>query len=289
MTQANIAGDPLLELEFELKVITPHIVIHNSMIRSGNISGILLDKYAVIIDTTVYRKTADLFRQKFERMFEIPIKYLIYTHYHGDHIFGAPAYRDIPIISSEKTYENLTKHDTLKTLNEWKLNLIEEENELAEGINIDLPSICFQKQLILRDNEISIEIHHCGGHTSGSSYIYFPAEKTLITGDLIFQDIYPYAGDPTCNPNVWINQLEHFQKLEAEIIIPGHGSVLYGNNALDKHLSFYKSLKEVVLDAIKSEKSVDEIRPPEFFQMEADIWKPVAVEFWYNFYSKLNQ
>ncbi|MFX0062677.1 MAG: MBL fold metallo-hydrolase [Candidatus Hermodarchaeota archaeon] len=275
-----------MELNYELKTITPHIVINNSMIRSGNISGIILQNYSVVVDTTSYRKTAELFRQNFERKFETPIKYLIYTHYHGDHIFGAPVFKDIPIISSIMTLENLNNRDTLKPLEEWKSSLIVEEPELTEGIEILKPSICFQKQLILRDDDLSLEIHHSGGHTSGSSYIYFPAEKALFTGDLIFQDIYPYAGDQTCNPNVWIAQLENFQKMDVETIIPGHGSILNGRKALNKHVAFYKSLKRVVLDAINDNNAADTINAPEFFQMEADIWKPVAVEYWYNFFQK---
>ncbi|MFX1539141.1 MAG: MBL fold metallo-hydrolase [Promethearchaeota archaeon] len=275
-----------MELSYELKTITPHIVINNSMIRAGNISGIILQNYSVVVDTTSYRRTAERFRQNFEKEFETPIKYLIYTHYHGDHIFGAPVFKDIPIISSKKTLENLTNRDTLKPLEEWKSSLIIEEPELTEGIEILKPSICFQKQLILRDDDLSLEIHHSGGHTSGSSYIYFPVEKALFTGDLIFQDIYPYAGDPTCNPDVWIAQLENFQKMDVETIIPGHGSILNGRKALNKHVAFYKSLKRVVLDAINDNNAADTIHAPEFFQMEADIWKPVAVEYWYNFYQK---
>ncbi|MFX1283531.1 MAG: MBL fold metallo-hydrolase [Promethearchaeota archaeon] len=275
-----------MELNYTLKTITPHIVINNSMIRSGNISGIILQNYAVIVDTTSYRNTAELFRQKFEKTFEIPIKYLIYTHYHGDHIFGAPAFKDIPIISSTKTLENLTNHKTLKPLEEWKTGLIIEEPELTEGIEILLPTICFQNQLILRDEDLFLEIHHSGGHTSGSSYIYFPAEKVLLTGDLIFQDIYPYAGDPTCNPEIWITQLQNFRKMDLQIIIPGHGSTLNGKGDLDKHISFYKSLKSVVLNALNSNETADTVTAPDFFQMEADIWKPVAVEYWYNFFSK---
>lgn len=277
-----------MELDYKLKTITPHIVINNSMIRSGNISGIILNNYAVIVDTTSYRKTAELFRQNLERNFKIPIKYLIYTHYHGDHIFGAPAFLDIPIISSEKTLENLSNRDTLKPLEEWKSGLIVEEPELTEGIEIILPTICFQKRLILRDEDLSLEIHHSGGHTSGSSYIYFPAEKALFAGDLIFQDIYPYAGDPTCNPDIWITQLQNFQKMDLKIIIPGHGSTLNGTEALDKHISFYKSLKSVVLNALNSSKTADTVTAPDFFQMEADIWKPIAVEYWYNFFNKQN-
>ncbi|UCE14122.1 MAG: MBL fold metallo-hydrolase [Candidatus Heimdallarchaeota archaeon] len=273
-----------MELDYKLNTITPHIAINNSMIRSGNISGIILNNYAVIVDTTSYRKTAELFRQKLEKKFEIPVSYLIYTHYHGDHIFGAPAFKDIPIIGSEKTLQNLTNRDTLNPLEEWKLGLMDEEPELAKGIEIILPSICFQKQYFLRDDNLSLEIHHSGGHTSGSSYVYFPEEKALFTGDLIFQDIYPYAGDPTCNPDMWIAQLENFQKMDIETIIPGHGSILKGREALNKHIAFYKSLKTIVLKALNDNETVDAIKAPDFFPMETDIWKPIAVEYWYNFY-----
>ena len=272
-----------MENDIDLEYVTDyHCIVNTSNIRSGNIGAILLHNFACIIDTTTYSITARSFREKIEKYFNLPIKFLIYTHYHGDHIFGASAFRDLIIISSKKTLRNLTNLKTLKLIEEWKTNLMKEDS-LAEGIEIVLPSICFTDKLSIKDEDLEIKINHCGGHTSGSSYVYFPKEKVIYTGDLIFEDIYPYAGDPTCNPDTWITQLKKIRNMDIEKIVPGHGPILL-KRELNKHIEFYKLLKGLIREAIRENISIDNIIPPDFSEFEADIWKPIAVERWYNFY-----
>ncbi|UCG01355.1 MAG: MBL fold metallo-hydrolase [Candidatus Heimdallarchaeota archaeon] len=274
-----------MENDIELEFVTDyHCIVNTNNIRSGNIGAILLHNFACIIDTTTYLITAKKFREKIEKKFKLPIKFLIYTHYHGDHIFGASAFRDLAIISSKQTLRNLTSVETLKSIEEWKNNLIKEDS-FAKGIEIVLPSICFLDKLLIKDEGLEIEINHCGGHTSGSTYVYFPKEKVIYTGDLIFEDIYPYAGDPTCNPDVWITQLEKIQNMDIEKIVPGHGPILE-KRELNKHIIFFKSLRALVREAIRKNLPIDTMIPPDFFEFEADIWKPIAVEYWYNFYRR---
>ncbi|MFX0016267.1 MAG: MBL fold metallo-hydrolase [Promethearchaeota archaeon] len=273
-------------LKFELEFVTDyHCIVNTSMIRSGNIGAIVLRNFVCIVDTTTYTVTAKNFRDKVEEKFGLPIKYLVYTHYHGDHIFGSPAFRDLSIIGSKETLHNLTDPNTLKSLEEWRNNLIIED-PLAKGIEITPPTTTFEYKKLLYDEDLKIEIYHAGGHTSGSTYVYFPVEKVIFTGDLVFEDIYPYAGDPTCNPDKWLTQLQQIQKMDIEKIVPGHGHVLLSKQDLDKHISFYKSLKEIVCEVIQDNLPMKAIKPPDFFKLEAEIWKPIAVEYWYNFYKK---
>ncbi len=271
-------------LKFELEFVTDyHCVANTSMIRSGNIGAIILRNFTCIIDTTSYNITAKSFRAKVEKNFGLPVKFLIYTHYHGDHIFGASVFRDLAIISSKQTQRNLTNISTLKSIEEWKYNLMNED-PLAEGIKIISPTICFLGKMFIKDEDLELEICHAGGHTSGSTYVYFPKEKVIFTGDLIFEDIYPYVGDPTCNPDKWIAQLEQIKKMDIERIVPGHGHILLNKKELDKHIYFYKSLRTEIREAIQEKISINVIRAPDFFELEAEIWKPVAIESWYNYY-----
>ncbi|MFX0182101.1 MAG: MBL fold metallo-hydrolase [Candidatus Hodarchaeota archaeon] len=272
-----------MEKKLELEFLTNHIAVNTSNIRSGNIGAIILRNFICMIDTTTYSITAKIFRKKIETKFRLPVKFLIYTHYHGDHIFGAAAFRDLTIISSKQTFINLTNFKTLKLIEEWKYNLMNEDS-LAKGIEIILPTISFSDKMFIKDEDLEIEICHAGGHTSGSTYVYFPKEKVIFTGDLIFEDIYPYAGDPTCNPDRWITQLEQIHKMDIEKIVPGHGRILLSKGELNKHIAFYKSLKAAIMDAIQENLSMKTIKAPDFFKLEEDIWKPIAIEYWYNFY-----
>ena len=62
-----------------------------------------------------------------------------------------------------------------------------------------------------------------GGHTTGSSYVWFPSERVLVGGDLVQVDKYPYFGDKTNDLGLWISALKSWHEMNPATICPGHG------------------------------------------------------------------
>jgi glyoxylase-like metal-dependent hydrolase (beta-lactamase superfamily II) len=71
------------------------------------------------------------------------------------------------------------------------------------------------------DNQIVFV--NTGGHSAGSSYVYFEAEKVLVTGDLVQVDKYPYFGDKTTDLQAWIQTLKKWHGMNPSVVCPGHG------------------------------------------------------------------
>ena len=69
------------ELQYDLEVITPHTVANTTGLGRGNVGAVSLRNFTVAIDSTIYAKTALLFRQNLEEHFNLPIKFLIFTHF----------------------------------------------------------------------------------------------------------------------------------------------------------------------------------------------------------------
>ena len=84
----------------DLEIVTPRTVVSNSDLTYSNIGGIALRNYSIVIDTSIYGKTGALFRKELEKHFNLLPKYLIYTHYHGDHVFGGRPFKDLIPVSS---------------------------------------------------------------------------------------------------------------------------------------------------------------------------------------------
>lgn len=265
----------------ELEIVSPNTVANTCGPGFGNVGGISLGGNCVIvIDTTMFTKTALDFRRNLEKHFDLPLKYLVYTHYHGDHVFGGKAFKDLIKIGSSITADNLNQGWHV----EWKEGL-EKEDPLAEGgLEILPPEIVFNKKLTIRENDQMIDIVHSDGHTSGSSYILFPSEKVLFAGDLIFEDSFPYACDYVCNPDKWIDALESFKTMNIDKIVPGHGPVLNKKSDIDKHLKFFKELRKVTLDAVEGRKGEESIVVPSFIEEKSATRIPLTVERWYTFY-----
>ena len=126
-----------------------------------------------------------------------------------------------------------------------------------------------------------------GGHTSGSSVVISPQHKTVFVGDLIFNGQFPYAGDPTCDPDRWILALEEIHALEHEIIIPGHGPTC-GQKDLAEYIEALSNLRENVKNALQTGLSVESFiareMVPEAITSGFERFGEVTLNHWFSFF-----
>ncbi len=225
------------------------------------------DNFIIIIDSTLFPHTGKVFRNQVEKLFKLPIRFLFLTHYHGDHFWGISAFKDVNIVGSDPLIENIASERPIQParFEEWKRE-DPEKAYLIDDIDTSLyPHVTFTCGMKIRDGDLFVELKHCGGHSSCSSYAYFAHEKVLFTGDLIFAKQWPWAGDPTCNPDNWINGLEEIMKLDIEIVIPGHGP-LVTKEEVEVHLKFLKDLREETIITLKKGEEIEKMKIPHFYE-----------------------
>ena len=183
------------------------------------------------------------FRKKLEGHFGKPLRYLMLTHYHADHRTGASVFKDCTLVISQRLADIMPRNFKLKS---WE-------------------ATTFAENHTIQDEDLKVEIHRLGGHTAGSSIAYFPYEKAVFAGDIVFEN-YPwmaYVGDRTCNPEEWLAGLKFMRNLDIERIIPGHGPILNSKNELEKHIELFTKTKSLVIRAIREGKKADELDLPE--------------------------
>jgi glyoxylase-like metal-dependent hydrolase (beta-lactamase superfamily II) len=230
----------------------------------GNIGAIELPNFTVAVDSTISRKTALAFRSSLESKVQSPVRNLVITHYHADHTLGIPVFKDCDIITS-KPYKRLRKTAKYQ------------------------PSLTFERTLVLEDEGLSVEMVHVGGHTEDSSYVYFPHEKTLFSGDLIFAKTFFYAGDRTFNPEAWSDALHHFMDMDIQKIVPGHGP-LCDKEEIKIYVEFFDTTSSIMEELVR--KGANEKRVlgynkfPAFYPEFRKGIKKLALVNWYRFYKK---
>ncbi len=255
----------------------------------GFIAGVIsLDSFIIAIDSTLFPFTGRLLRKQIEDVFKLPVRYLFLTHYHGDHFWGVSSFNDTIIVGSEPIVQNIIAEREIQParFESWKKEDPEKAHLIDEIDTSFLPDITFTNKVKIRDGEQCVELHHCGGHTSCSSYAYFPFEKVLFSGDLIFAKEWPWAGDPTSNPDEWINALQEIIKLDIDFVIPGHGPMV-GKEEVAVQLNFLKRLREETIIILENEKSIDNIKVPPFYNdnTSGEWVKKGTLECFYNFYN----
>ncbi|KKM92330.1 hypothetical protein LCGC14_1219530 [marine sediment metagenome] len=182
-----------MTIKYDLEQVTSLTVAHTTGEGRGNVGAVSLRNFSIAIDSTMYVKTGELMRINMKAKFGVPVRYLALTHYHGDHIFGLKAFKDICILSSEMTSKIMSNDETKTKYSEFIKGLAK-EGPIGEGIEYIIPSLIFNNSLKIQDEDLYIEIFHTGGHTAGSSFISFPHEKVVFAGDQVFQNTFPYAG-----------------------------------------------------------------------------------------------
>jgi len=148
-----------------------------------------------------------------------PVKLVILTHYHADHIYGAQVFKQAgAVIVAHELGRDYLGSETARLrmqasidegLTEPGTQVIAAAPWLAGSASFDLGGTRF-------------EAMHVGpAHTVEDLAVYFPDEGVLFSGDLVFRGRVPYVGD--ADSRRWIESLDRLLGLPAKLIVPGHG------------------------------------------------------------------
>jgi cyclase len=251
----------------------------------SNVGAIVFDDFIVAVDAGMRPYATRVVRTALEREYARPVKYLCVTHYHGDHTFGLGLFKDVTILASGEILDSFAR-DPGRT-KEGLAQRVKEDPEAAEWVGeveFVTPSALFHEQIDIVCRGRSVRFRHVGGHTSCSVYGYLPDEQVLFTGDLLFAGGFPFAGDETTDPEVWMSTLREFLRMDIRHVIPGHGPVS-GRDELEKQLRFFEDLKSNTLAAVLAGQSWRQILiPPVYEEAEEEWFAERTLQRWYEYY-----
>lgn len=262
-------------------------------LNGGNVAFLVTNEGVLVVDSGTTPEEGKLIMAEIAKKTDQPVKYLVLTHYHGDHTFGLQAYpATAVIISQQNTADNIRKLneprlrgmmekgmpemiaaqkikvDKLskqknKELKKEEEQLKELESQLAElqGMRFVYPAITFQTKLTVFLGGQEIEVVHPGpAHTDGDSLVFFPGLKVVHMGDLFFNGLLPYigaeAGADTAN---WLAKLKEVAGWDVEKFIPGHGP-LADKEALLRLAAYLGDLRQAVKDAIAAGQTLEQAK-----------------------------
>ncbi|MGY5879656.1 MAG: MBL fold metallo-hydrolase [Candidatus Thorarchaeota archaeon] len=281
--------DTVTTTEIEINELSSRIVIaHYREFYKLNAAAVVLNNFIVVIDPLYYPSQGRKFREFLETKYNLPVKYLFITHYHGDHVFGMSAFKGVEVVGTDCLSDNMQQRIenqwTQKALDEWKKENPELTDEI-DAVEFWLPTTTFKDTHIIEDGDLKLELHRSGGHTGCSAYAYFPEEKILFAGDEIAAMEWPYISDETGNPDDYISALEQMLKLEIDKVIPGHGPIVEKDH-INEYLIFIRKLRKLVLDAIEEEREPEISEVPNFYDPTVDWQIEKALKFMHKFYSE---
>jgi glyoxylase-like metal-dependent hydrolase (beta-lactamase superfamily II) len=164
-----------------------------------------------------------------ERMEEkAPIRYLINTEPHGDHISGNAYFPHVKVVGQVKLQECFERYlYAFGTLDEKRERFKESDPDSVWLVGhpdypaANPPTLTFTDTLTIHLGNHTFNIIHMPGHTAPQTSVHVPEEGLVFTGDNVFYKCRSWLQE--CDPWEWLAALKSIEALDVETIIPGHG------------------------------------------------------------------
>jgi cyclase len=219
-----------------------------------------------------------------------PVRYLINTHWHDDHIVGNRVYRDafpsMQFIGHAASLEYLPtqgkqnrdqfhraipgtlknfraalengKSSSGKPLSEEQRRSLESDIRLGDGyatVPDDfvaiLPDIAVTDKHSIRDAGCAIDVLALGSaHTTGDLVVHLPEQRVAFVGDMVGWPV-PLVGPEQSRVREWAGTLTRVRELKATMVVAGHGPVMRDNSHIDRTIDLMSAITRRV-DAVSA-------------------------------------
>lgn len=211
--------------------------------------------FTLIFDTFNTPQAGRDLREAALHLLAQPIGYVVNSHWHGDHIRGNQCFPGVSVVSSARTRELMQATQPqwldrmtplLPQLNEdiaaaaaavdaeqdeaarqqltARCSYLLEIRESIETLIVTYPGVTYRNQLWIHGSKRSGRLFSLGrAHTECDSVLHLGGDSILFAGDAVAVNNHPLleGGDP----HDWLSALELLRKLDARIVVPGHGPV----------------------------------------------------------------
>lgn len=215
-------------------------------------SAVVTREGIVVIDTLPFPNETVEMIEYLNSLGQGTIRYLVNTHWHGDHTNGNFCFDDrIELVCHRRTQEMLLKYGR-SALEEAR-----ESSPLLEEAELRVPDVVFDDgELVLHVGSKSIEVALMPGHTIDSTVAYVREDKVLLAADTVMPVPYFVWGDR----HAYVNSLRALQDYQLESIVQGHGEVLLRGeipSAIASSIRYLEVLENKVRDIVDKGRGLD--------------------------------
>jgi len=273
-------GIPLAPQELDKQKITSDIyTVQHSVVgqdaHTAYTSWVITEDGVVVVDPGSYR-VCTMLKEELDKAGQ-PVKYLIYTHAHGDHIGGAAAFLDQEpkVIAHENALERLRRYEVTAGYIRH-INIIQFHFNIPAGTQPRrfppvYPTDTYHQEYLFELGGKTFELFHAKGETDDFTVIWVPQLKAVFLGDLL-EASFPNLGNPfkvMRYAREWAIALEKALALKPEFAIGGD-CVLTDNKEINELLSVNIELLNYLEDSVvraaneghNLEQMVEEIQLP---------------------------
>ncbi len=258
LNATNSSGQTTTELPFTLKPLGDGVyaAIDDAKGDSGANAGFVIgDEGVLVVDTFENEKAARALLDEIRKLTPLPIKFVVNTHYHLDHVAGNRVFQNAGAV----IVAHVRVADWIHTENLKFFGKDIKPEQKAEIEQLGAPDISYHDALLLHLGRREIYVAHLLGHTGGDSIVRIEDARVTFWGDLFWNKTLPNLIDATTKDwsetllprGNWSIRFEGAQ-------VPGHGQV--GNlDDVAAFAGYLADLRNLVKEAQEKKKSGDDL------------------------------
>lgn len=226
-----------------------------------------------IVDVMGSMEAASEVRDEFAKITDKPIKALIYTHNHADHVMGGLAFvpdGKVDVYAHETTnyYINRVANVLRPILRARSARMFGSELDQGTMHNVGLgpfvetldpnatlglirPNRTFSNRLETEICGVEVELVHAPGETNDQIFVWLPERDTLLPGDNIykaFPNLYSIRGTLYRDVLAWVRSIDRMRRLRPLHLVPSHTRALSGKDEVYETLTAYRDAIQFVHD-----------------------------------------
>ena len=272
------------------------MTMRDSYVRQLNSVAIVNQNDVLVFDTNTRPSSARLILAEIRKITDKPVRYVVNSHWHPDHWSGnevyAQAFSGLEIIATKQTrdfMETVANSWPLRFSAELKRRQSAVDQEISTGKQDDgsaltpeqraqdeddllnyksfveeslslhrvYPTLLYEDHLTLYHGGREFRFMSVTGDAEGTTALFLPKEKVLITGDAVSYPI-PYTAPP---PSRQTKSLMALAQLDADVIIPGHGPAFHDKDFLNLEIELLETVTRGVHEALqKGALTLDEVQ-----------------------------
>jgi len=219
-----------------------------AQVTAGAITG---PQWAVVIDTLAMPEETLAMRSFIEEELNVPVRYVINTHYHADHSWGNCFFPGATIIAHRLSRQ------VMEEKGQASLETARRQNAYFRQVKLVLPHMTFAEgTLTLRVGKKNLILMHTPGHSRDGISVFVEEDRVLFAGDAFMPLPYVVDGDL----DELTATIKAIGKMGLENIIQGHGDIVLRGEieeAVKENLNYLSAIRKAVRAAAKKRNPIE--------------------------------
>jgi glyoxylase-like metal-dependent hydrolase (beta-lactamase superfamily II) len=230
-----------------------------------HVSVFLVTPAGIIATDPINADAAKWLKAELKKRFNQPVKFLIYSHDHPDHISGGEVFADTAVVVA---------HERAKA------TIIGEKRPTA------VPDVAFSDRMTIELGGKTVNLVYVGrGHSDNMIVMHFPAERALFAVDFISVKKVAFKNLNDAYFPDWMDAIKLVEGIDFDILVPGHGPMGTKQDARD-HRAYLEELYAAVLKEARAGKTLQEMQQSIKLEKYKDWgqykqWLPLNIEGMY--------